>query len=77
MKEQTLNQEFYYYYNRLSKGQKESILSMMKSFLGKNEDSIKRISIEQYNKELEDAEKRVNAGEYITHEALKEDAQKW
>ena len=77
MKEQALNQEFYDYYNRLSKVQKESILSMMKSFLGKSKEKTKRISVKQYNKELKEAEGRIGKGEYITHESLKEEAKKW
>jgi len=77
MKDQALNQEFYHYYNKLSKGQKESILSMVKSFLGKSEEKTQRISVKQYNKELEEAEKRISEGEYITHESLKAEAKKW
>ena len=77
MKEQALNQEFYHYYNRLSKVQKESMLSLVKSFLEKSEEKTKRVSIEQYNKELEEAEKRISEGEYVTHESLKAEAKKW
>jgi uncharacterized coiled-coil DUF342 family protein len=77
MKEQALNQEFYQYYNRLTKVQKESMLTMVKSFLDKSEDKAQRISVEQYNKELEEAEKRISKGEYITHESLKAEAKKW
>ena len=75
--EQALNQEFYYYYNRLSKGQKESMLSMMRSFLGKSGDKTKRISVNQYNKELDEAERRINDGKYTSQEALKEESKKW
>lgn len=77
MKEQAINQEFKFYFNLLSEDQKESLLSMMKSFLGKSEKKTNRISIEQYNKELEDAEKRINEGQFVTHESLKEEALKW
>jgi hypothetical protein len=77
MKEQALNQEFFSYFNRLSKGQKESMLSLVKSFLEKDDKKTKRISVKQYNKELEEAEKRINDGEYITQESLKEEAKKW
>jgi len=77
MKEQALNQEFFHYYNRLSKIQKESMLHLVKSFLEKDEDKTKRVSIEQYNKELEEAEKRISEGNYVTHESLKTEAKKW
>ncbi len=77
MKEQALNQEFYHYYNRLSKVQKESMLSLVKSFLEKSDEKTKRVSVKQYNKELEEAEKRIGEGEYVTHESLKAEAKKW
>ena len=77
MTEQALNKEFQHYYNLLSKGQKESMLSMMKSFIENKEQDIDRISLEQYNKELEEAENRIDKGEFITHDALKDEARKW
>lgn len=77
MKEQALNKEFFHYYNKLSKVQKESMLSLVKSILEKDEEPPKRVSIEQYNKELEEAEKRISEGNYVTHESLKAEAKKW
>lgn len=77
MKEQPVNQEFNFYYNMLSEGQKKSLLSMMKSFLGKIEEKPKRVSVAQYNKELEEAEKRIAEGQFITQESLREEAKKW
>ncbi|MCF8360787.1 MAG: hypothetical protein K9H26_18675 [Prolixibacteraceae bacterium] len=76
MKEQTINKEFNFYYNMLSEVQKKSLLSMMKSFLGENEKG-KRISIAQYNKELEEAEERINHGQFVTQESLRKESEKW
>jgi hypothetical protein len=36
-----------------------------------------RITIEQYNKELEEAEARMDAGEFISHEDAKKQAESW
>ena len=36
-----------------------------------------RISIEQYNRELDKAEEEMNRGEYISHEDFKEEMKKW
>ena len=36
-----------------------------------------RISIEQYNKELDDAEKRVDNGEFYTQEEVEKMMEKW
>jgi hypothetical protein len=76
MKEQTINKEFNFYYNMLSEVQKKSLLSMMKSFLGEKEKG-KRISIAQYNKELEKAEERINHGQFVTQESLRKESEKW
>ncbi len=77
MKKQALNQEFNFYYNKLTEGQKRSLLTMMKSFLERSEENLDRISVAQYNKELADAEKRIAQGEFITQESLREEAKKW
>ena len=36
-----------------------------------------RISIEQYNRELEEAESEIDRGKYITHEELKKQMKAW
>jgi len=36
-----------------------------------------RISIEQYNKELDEAERRIDKGEYITHDDVVKESKKW
>lgn len=36
-----------------------------------------RISVEQYNRELEEAEAEINRGEYITQEELKKQMKAW
>jgi hypothetical protein len=77
MKEQTLNQEFKYYYSMLSEEQKESLLSMMKSFLDAAAGESNRISVDQYNKELEESERRIKDGEFITQESLRDEAKGW
>jgi hypothetical protein len=38
---------------------------------------IKRISKARYNKELEEAEKRVKAGNFLTNEQVMKDMKKW
>ncbi|HKK81445.1 MAG TPA: hypothetical protein VJ909_04310 [Prolixibacteraceae bacterium] len=73
MKEHTLNKEFNFYYNMLSEGQNKSLLSVMKSFINKSE----RISVEQYNKELDEAEKRIASGQFISHKSIKEESKEW
>jgi hypothetical protein len=61
----------------LEKDQKKSILTVIKSFLKSKEDVADRISIEQYNKEMNEAESLMEAGEIYTIEEVKELAKKW
>ncbi len=54
-----------------------SLLQAIKAVLYyglKNEGSI---SVEQYNKELDEANARIEAGEFITQEDLEKEASKW
>jgi len=36
-----------------------------------------RVSVEQYNRELDEAEAEMDRGEYISHEDFKEQMKKW
>jgi hypothetical protein len=76
MAEHALKQEFDSYFNMLSDVQKQSLLSLMKSFLSEQEKT-QRISIEQYNSELEAAERRIGKGQFVSHETLRKEAEKW
>lgn len=50
---------------------------MLKTFLKGREKTVPRISIEQYNKEIDEANARVQAGEYYTHEEIVRMAKDW
>ncbi|WP_113922118.1 hypothetical protein [Cognataquiflexum aquatile] len=45
--------------------------------LTKWKDSHYRISIDQYNRELEEANSRIDAGEFVTHEDVKKESKSW
>lgn len=64
------------YFSRLNEPQKKSLLAMMKTFL-KPADALGRITIEQYHQELDEAIKRVEAGQYTTLEELEKEMQSW
>ncbi len=57
----------------------EAIVDKLESILRKEKlkNDTHRISIEQYNKELEEAEVEMNRGEYISHENFKKQMDKW
>ena len=60
----SLDSEFSKYWSLLTPVQKESLLSVIKSFVIPRE----RISVEQYNKEIDEAIARVEAGDYYSQE---------
>ncbi len=73
MSEQTINQEINTYFGLLTPVQKESVLSLIKSFLKTD----KRITRKQYNTELSAAETRIKTGKFMQQEDLEKEAGKW
>lgn len=60
----------------LSERQQEILLDMVKNLLHIDKKE-KRISIEQYNKELEESVKQIEQGKSITHAQLLKQSKKW
>jgi len=60
----------------LGEDEKISILGVIKSYLHLKEDSA-RISVLQYNKEIEDAEERIDLGKFSTQEDVEREAAQW
>ena len=73
MATQSLDTEFAKYWLLLTPVQKESLLSVIKSFVIPRE----RISVEQYNKEIDEAIARVEAGEFYSQEEVENMAKEW
>ena len=55
----------------------ESLFEQLENLLKKGTKEQKRISIEQYNKELDEAEKDIEAGNYYTMEEARKIASEW
>jgi predicted transcriptional regulator len=72
-----LERELLQYIVQLNEAEKKSVLQMLKTFLKDREKKHSRISIEQYNKEIDEAVARVEAGEYYTHEDVERMAKDW
>jgi len=62
-----LDNEFMQYWLKLSLPEKESLLSVAKHFVELKEDA-GHISIEEYNKEIDEAMARMDNDEFYTHE---------
>jgi len=74
---QALDQELFKYILQLDEAEKKSVLQMLKTFLKGRKMNISLISIEQYNKEIDEAIARVEAGEYYTQEEVERMAKEW
>jgi len=72
-----LEQEMHHYFVQLDEAEKKSVIQMLKTFLKSRKKKPGQITIEQYNKELEEAEKQITAGNYITQEQLEKEMEKW
>jgi len=74
-----LDKQILEYLPLLGPEEKQSLIGVIKSFLHLKEASgtYPSISIEQYNKELEEAEAAFEKGDYISNEALLKQMKKW
>ena len=72
-----LDQEMYHYFVQLDEAEKKSVVQMLKAFLKTRKKKQERISIEQYNKELEKSEKQIEVGNFTTQEELEKEMEKW
>jgi len=61
----------------LGNDEKKSLLGVIKSFLNLKKEETTRISIKQYNKEIDEAIAQVEAGNYITHDELEKEMEQW
>lgn len=73
---QTLDKEIISSLSLLGKEEKKNILGFIKSYLKLKEQS-QHISIEQYNREIDEAGTRINAGNYFTQDEVEQEAAKW
>ena len=69
--------EWQNYFAQLNEVEKKSVLLMLKVFLQRRDSDIKRASIEQYNKEIDDALAEVEEGDYISQNEMEKIAAKW
>ena len=76
MSAQSLEMEFDKYWSKLTIVEKESLLAVAKNYVQLKDDT-DRISIEQYNKEIDEAMARMDAGEFHTHEEVVEMSKTW
>ncbi len=73
----TLDNEMFNYFTQLNDAEKKSVIQMLKTFLSGRIAKSERITIEQYNQELDEAEAEFEKGDVVTHEELLKQIRKW
>lgn len=73
----TLEQESFRYICQLDEAEKRSVLQMPKTFVKDREPKAPGITIEQYNKEIDEAIARVESGEFYPQEDAERMAKEW
>lgn len=72
-----IDQEMSNYFKQLNDAEKQSVVQMLKTFLKGRKNQTEYISVQQYNKEIDEAMERVNKGEFTTFEDLEKEMQSW
>lgn len=72
-----LDKEMFNYFKQLNDAEKKSVVKMLKTFLNGRQENTSRISIEQYNKEIDEAMEEVKRGETYTHDEVVKMAKDW
>lgn len=72
-----LEEEMHNYFTQLDDSEKKSVIQLLKKLLKSRKGTLQRTTIEQYNKELEEAEKQIEKGNFITQEELEKEMEKW
>ena len=71
METTTLREEMLTYFSRLNIAEQQSVLAMIKTFINNRSTEFGPVTLEEYNRELEEADAEVEAGDFITHEEVK------
>lgn len=72
-----LENEWNSYFFQLNEVEKKSVLLLIKTFIKSKHPVQERVSIEQYNKEIDEALASVAEGNFITQEEMEKRAAKW
>jgi hypothetical protein len=62
---------------QLKEWEKKSVLLLIKVFSRSRKQKPQHISIEEYNKEIDEAMMRIDAGEFISHEDVEKESEQW
>ena len=66
----SISQEMLSYFMQLNDAERKSVLEMIKTFLSSRKSEFTPQSLEDYNQELEQADKEIESGDYMSHEEV-------
>ena len=66
----TIQDEMLRYFTQLNHKEQQSLLGLIKTFIGSRKDSVPQ-TLEEYNEELERGDAEIEAGNYVTHDEVK------
>lgn len=73
----SLSKEMLRYFTQLNDAEQKSVLQMLKTFLSSRKGDFKPQTLEEYNRELEEADRRIESGHFITQEDLEKEMKTW
>ena len=76
MKKKSIAKEMNECFGELNMAEQESVLQMVKTFL-KTRQTKKRLSLKKYNREIDEAMARIDAGKFLTNEEVEKEAIRW
>ncbi len=71
METTVLKEEMLTYFSRLNKEEQQSVLAMIKTFINSRNTESGPVTLDEYNRELEEADAEIEEGDFITHEEVK------
>jgi len=77
MAAKAIEKEMYDYFMQLNDAEKKSVVQMIKTFLQRRKKDDENIDVEAYNKEIDEAVARVEAGEFYTQEEVEKMSKEW
>lgn len=72
-----MTREMLHYFIKLNEEEKKSVLQLLKSITGNRNDVEEGISLEQYNREIDEAIEAVGVGDFITQDEIEKRSAKW
>jgi len=72
-----IDKEMFAYFMQLNDAEKHSVVELLKTFMKGRKSQSERISVEQYNKDIDEAMEQASKGEYTTFEDLEKEMRSW